>query len=108
MYKTKYMGEFIMENKDENKLNDRNSNLSLENRQKLILSGVIEVISFDSQKIDLTTVLGNLSIKGSDLKMNKLDVKNGDVIINGSIDSMAYSGKEVKKSKESIISRLFK
>ncbi|ACD22389.1 MULTISPECIES: sporulation protein YabP [Clostridium] len=97
-----------MENKDENKLNDRNSNLSLENRQKLILSGVIEVISFDSQKIDLTTVLGNLSIKGSDLKMNKLDVKNGDVIINGSIDSMAYSGKEVKKSKESIISRLFK
>ncbi|SJT98241.1 sporulation protein YabP [Clostridioides difficile] len=79
-----------MENKDENKLNDRNSNLSLENRQKLILSGVIEVISFDSQKIDLTTVLGNLSIKGSDLKMNKLDVKNGDVIINGSIDSMVY------------------
>ncbi|MGN2370229.1 sporulation protein YabP [Clostridium cagae] len=97
-----------MENKDENKLNDRNSNLSLENRQKLILSGVIEVISFDSQKIDLTTVLGNLSIKGSDLKMNKLDVKSGDVIINGSIDSMVYSGKEVKKSKESIISRLFK
>ncbi|ACD51466.1 sporulation protein YabP [Clostridium botulinum] len=97
-----------MENKDENKLNDRNSNLSLENRKKLILSGVIEVISFDSQKIDLTTVLGNLSIKGSDLKMNKLDVKNGDVIINGSIDSMVYNGKEVKKSKESIISRLFK
>ena len=97
-----------MENKDENKLNDKNSNLSLENRQKLILSGVIEVISFDSQKIDLTTVLGNLSIKGADLKMNKLDVKNGDVIINGSIDSMIYSGKEVKKSKESIISRLFK
>ncbi|NFG22429.1 sporulation protein YabP [Clostridium botulinum] len=97
-----------MENKDENKLNDRNSNLSLENRKKLILSGVIEVISFDSQKIDLTTVLGNLSIKGSDLKMNKLDVKNGDVIINGSIDSMGYNGKEVKKSKESIISRLFK
>ncbi len=81
---------------------------SLENRKKLILSGVIEVISFDSQKIDLTTVLGNLSIKGSDLKMNKLDVKNGDVIINGSIDSMVYNGKEVKKSKESIISRLFK
>ncbi len=97
-----------MENKDENKLNDRNSNLSLENRKKLILSGVIEVISFDSQKIDLTTVLGNLSIKGSDLKMNKLDVKNGDVIINGSIDSMVYNEKEVKKSKESIISRLFK
>lgn len=97
-----------MEKKIENKINDKNSSLSLENRQKLVLSGVIEVISFDSQKIDLTTQLGNLSIKGQELKMNKLDVKNGDVIINGNIDSMIYSGKEVKKSKESIINRLFK
>lgn len=97
-----------MEKKIENKINDKNSSLSLENRQKLVLSGVVEVISFDSQKIDLTTELGNLSIKGQELKMNKLDVKNGDVIINGNIDSMVYSRKEVKKSKESIISRLFK
>ncbi|MBW6411149.1 sporulation protein YabP [Clostridium weizhouense] len=97
-----------MEKKIENKINDKNSSLSLENREKLVLSGVIEVISFDSQKIDLTTELGNLSIKGQELKMNKLDVKNGDVIINGNIDSMIYSGKEVKKSKESIINRLFK
>lgn len=97
-----------MENKEGNKLNDKNSNLSLENRKKLTLSGVVEVISFDSQRIDLTTVLGNLSIKGDNLKMNKLDVKNGDVIINGNIDSMVYSGKEVKKSKESILSKLFK
>ncbi|GAA0078556.1 sporulation protein YabP [Clostridium sp. CTA-5] len=97
-----------MENKIENKINNKNSSLSLENRQRLVLSGVIEVISFDSQKIDLTTELGNLSIKGQELKMNKLDVKNGDVIINGNIDSMIYSGKEVKKSKESIINRLFK
>ncbi|SFC66922.1 sporulation protein YabP [Clostridium uliginosum] len=97
-----------MEKKVENKIDDKNSSLSLENRQKLTLSGVVEVISFDSQKIDLTTILGNLSIKGEELKMNKLDVKNGDIIINGSIASMIYSGKETKKSKESIITRLFK
>lgn len=97
-----------MEKRVENKVEDKKSNLSLENRKRLILSGVVEVISFDEEKIDLTTNLGNLTIKGEELKMNKLDVQNGDVIIVGSIVSMIYNGKQAKKSKESIISRLFK
>lgn len=97
-----------MEKKTENKIDDNKSNLMLENRKKLILSGVAEVISFDEQKIDLTTNLGNLTIKGEELKMNKLDVQNGDVIIVGSISSMIYNGKVSKKSNESIISKLFK
>lgn len=92
----------------ESKVEDKKSNLSLENRKKLTLSGVIEVISFDDEKIDLITNMGNLTIKGSDLKMNKLDVQNGDVVIVGCITSMVYTGKEIKKNKESIISKLFK
>jgi sporulation protein YabP len=102
------MEEFLMEKKIENKIEDTKSNLTLENRKKLTLSGVIEVISFDEQKIDLTTNLGNLSIKGEELKMNKLDVQNGDVIIVGNIFYMVYNGKVSKKSNESIISKLFK
>ena len=97
-----------MEKKIENKIEDNKSNLILESRKKLILSGVVEVVSFDEQKIDLTTKLGNLTIKGEELKMNKLDVQNGDVIIIGSILSMVYNGKVSKKSNESIISKLFK
>lgn len=92
----------------ESKIEDKKSSLSLENRKKLTLSGVIEVISFDDEKIDLITNLGNLTIKGADLKMNKLDVQNGDVVIVGCITSMVYTGKEIKKNKESIISKLFK
>lgn len=97
-----------MEKKTENKIDDNKSNLMLESRKKLILSGVVEVISFDEQKIDLTTNLGNLTIKGEELKMNKLDVQNGDVIIVGSISAIIYNGKVSKKSNESIISKLFK
>ena len=97
-----------MEKRVENKADDNKCNLFLENRKKLTLSGVIEVISFDEQKIDLTTNLGNLTIKGEELKMNKLDVQNGDVIIAGDIASIVYNGKISKKSNESIISRLFK
>lgn len=92
----------------ENKVEDKKSSLSLENRKKLTLSGVSEVLSFDDEKIDLTTKLGDLTIKGQDLKMNKLDVQNGDVVIVGCISSMVYTGKEIKKNKESILSKLFK
>ncbi len=97
-----------MEKRVENKVDDSKCNLFLENRKRLTLSGIIEVISFDEQKIDLTTRLGNLTIKGEGLKMNKLDVQNGDVIIAGDIASIVYNGKISKKSNESIISRLFK
>lgn len=97
-----------MEKKNENKLESPRGNIVLENRKKLSLTGVEEVISFDDEKILLNTKLGFLTIKGAELKMNKLDVQNGDVIISGTITSIVYSSKEVKKEKESIISRLFK
>lgn len=86
---------------------ENKSSLSLENRKNLILTGILEVISFDDEKISLNTKLGNLSIKGEGLKMNKLDVQNGDVIIIGTILSMIYSGKNIAKKKENIIKRLF-
>jgi sporulation protein YabP len=97
-----------MEKKIENKIEDPKSNIVLENRKKLTLMGAEEVISFDDEKILLNTKLGFLTIKGSELKMNKLDVQNGDLIIVGNISSIVYSGKELKKEKENIISRLFK
>lgn len=97
-----------MEKNIESKISDARGNIVLEDRKRLSLTGVEEVISFDDEKILLNTSLGALTIKGSELKMNKLDVQNGDVIIVGHISSMVYSGKEVKKEKENIITKLFK
>ena len=98
-----------MEKRVENsKLEDNRGNLILECRKKLTMTGIVEVKSFDEEKIMLNTKLGPLTIKGLGLKMNKLDVQNGDVIIVGEISAMIYSSKEIKKEKESIIGRLFK
>ena len=44
-------------------------NLILENREKLTISGVIDVLSFDDQIVILETELGMLTIKGEDLRM---------------------------------------
>ncbi|MDT8715747.1 sporulation protein YabP [Clostridium sp. 19966] len=97
-----------MELKKEIKVEEKKSNLTLENRKKLFLTGVAEVISFNEEKILLNTSLGMLAIKGVGLKMNKLDVQNGEVMISGTIDSCIYSGVVKKQDKESIISKLFR
>lgn len=96
-----------MENKKELKVEERKSNLALENRKKIVLTGVVEVLSFDEEKILLNTCLGMLTVKGDGLKMNKLDVQNGDVVIIGKISAMIYTG-EVKKQKENIFKKIFK
>ena len=97
-----------MEKRPEKSLQEYKSNLTLENRKLMTLTGVVEVISFDDEKILLNTQIGSLIIKGLELKMNKLDVQNGDVVIAGDIYYIVYSNKEVKKEKDSILARLFK
>ena len=52
-----------MEKKPDNIIQDNNkSSLNLENRKKLTLSGVVEVMSFDEEKIELTTKLDRKSV----------------------------------------------
>lgn len=94
--------------KDINAENSKKSLMTIENRKKLLLTGVSEVVSFNDEQIELNTNLGFLIIKGRELKMNKLDVQNGDIVIIGLINSCAYSGNDSKSNKDSIISRLFK
>lgn len=97
-----------MEAKKEIKIEEKKSNMILENRKRLSLTGIIEVISFNENVIMLNTCLGAMTIKGEGLRMNKLDVQNGDVIITGTINSCIYSGSEIKKDNESILRKLFK
>ena len=89
-------------NEKENK-----STLTLINRKKLSMSGILEVVSFKDAEIILKTSLGDMVIKGEDLKMNKLDVQNGDMVIIGEINSLLYTGRE-SGDKESILRKLFK
>ncbi len=82
-------------------------NLILENREKLTISGVIDVLSFDDQIVILETELGMLTIKGEDLRINKLSIDTQDVIIEGNIVALTYSDKEEKKNS-SLLGKIFK
>ena len=51
-------------------------NLILENREKLSVSGVLDVLSFDDQVVIMDTELGMLTVKGDNLRINKLSIDN--------------------------------
>ena len=56
-------------------------NLILENREKLTITGVVDVLSFDDQIVIVETQLGLLTVKGEDLRINKLSIDSLEVII---------------------------
>ena len=54
-------------------------NLILENREKLTITGVVDVLSFDDQIVIVETQLGLLTVKGEDLRINKLSIDSLEV-----------------------------
>ena len=84
-------------------------NLVLENREKLSISGVLDVLSFDDQIVILETELGLLTVKGENLRINKLSLDTADVIVDWEIYNLGYSEKELdKKSGGGILGKIFK
>jgi len=84
-------------------------NLILENREKLNISGVIDVESFNDEAVIVDTELGMLVIKGIDLHINKLNIDNSELGIEGEIISCEYSDRDGSRNKGgSFFARMFK
>ena len=84
-------------------------NIVLENREKLSVSGVNDVLSFDDQVVLVDTELGLLTVKGENIQINKLSLDTSEVIIEGEISCLNYSQKNQEKSSgTSLLSKIFK
>ncbi len=83
-------------------------NIILENRGKLSISGVIDVLSFDDQVIILETDLGLLTVKGENLRINKLSIDTSEVIVEGDISALVYSDKDIDNKGTSFLGKIFK
>ena len=94
---------------DDSKKINSFQNIVLENREKLNITGILDVFSFDDQIIIVETELGLLPIKGNDLKINKLSIDTSDFVVDGKINSLIYSDSDtsIKKNKN-ILSKIFK
>lgn len=84
-------------------------NIVLENREKLNVSGVNDVLSFDDQVVMIYTELGLLTVKGENIRINKLSLDTSEVIVDGEISSLTYSQKAPEKNGgTSLLSKIFK
>ena len=83
-------------------------NIVLENREKLNVSGVKDVLSFDDQMIIVQTTLGLLTIKGENLRVNKLNIDTSDFTVDVKISSLTYSNSEKFKEHTSFLGKIFK
>ena len=93
-----------MDDKNKNFL----QNIFLENREKLSITGVLDVFSFDDQIIIIETELGLLTIKGENLKITKLSLDTSDFMVEGLINNIFYSNNEPNKKNQSLLSKIFK
>ena len=82
-----------------NQIHSKPHNISLVNREKIDVSGVSDIVSFDENEIILNTSLGELSIDGDNLKITKLSIDDGIVEMTGRVIGLFYAGEAKKKSK---------
>ena len=80
--------------------------LILEDRERLSVSGVEEVESFDENAIVMHTNRGTLVIRGENLHIEKLSLDGGDLKVEGDVDSLTYE--DSGRDKGGLFSRLFR
>ncbi len=87
----------------------RNSDhkLTMLGREKLTVTGVEDVDSFDDDKVVAYTCDGVMTVKGADFRINRLNVEDGELEVEGDIDSIEYADGH-KSDKGSFFSKIFK
>lgn len=82
-------------------------NMILEDRRSLSVSGVEDVDSYDENTVVLFTQLGELTIRGKNLHISKLNVDTGELSMDGEIYAIVYS-EEAQKKQGGIFSKLLR
>ena len=71
-----------------------NHNIIVENRKKMTLTGVKDVLSFDEETVVLDTSLGRLTVKGSGLHIISFDTNRGGLSAEGRLYALVYTSDE--------------
>ena len=93
---------------EKKKLPETPHQLTLSNRNLLGVDGVINMGSFDEDKIILETSKGVLEIKGERLHVQQLNLDQGKVLLDGEFYSLAYVCDELSKKGKGFFSNLMK
>ncbi|MCR4426471.1 MAG: sporulation protein YabP [Firmicutes bacterium] len=71
----------------------------LVDREAMTVDGVLNVESFDDEEIILETNAGVLSVRGHDLHIKQLNLEDGNLEIDGLVESVDYSEDDRKRGR---------
>ena len=77
--------------------------IELHERSKMTLTGVNDVSEFSEDTVKLKTNMGAMTVKGTGLTISSLNTNDGNVEINGSINSIQYQTKQKSGFLESLL-----
>ena len=77
----------------------------LEGREKLSISGVVDVQSFDEDQVLLETVRGMLVVRGQGLHVERLQLEAGELIVEGEVGCLESA--DSVQPRGGFFSRLF-
>jgi len=81
----------------------------MKERKLMDISGIIKLLSFDSELFTIETTMGILSVKGNDLELKNLDLETGELSIVGYIIGYEYDDVQLDGlDSKGIFSKLFK
>lgn len=80
--------------------------LNLSERRVLSVSGVQDVDSFDETTVVIYTEQGELTVKGTGLHINRLNIETGDLTLEGHVESLVYA--EVHTRSGGFFGKLFR
>lgn len=65
--------------------------LALDERARMSVTGVEEIVRFDEETVVMRTVRGELSVHGRGLRVDMLDKSGGTLRLSGAVDELVYS-----------------
>lgn len=87
---------------------DRPHRVVIDQREKLNVTGVKDVDSFNENEIIFVTSCGAITITGEDLHISRLNLEDGQLIVEGRIQSLDYSDHEEQRQSGGFFKKMFK
>lgn len=89
--RTPYRGDERVPGMGESDAGGHSHSLTIANRERVHITGVIGVDSFDDEEVNLETEMGMLTIRGEELQIKQLDLEKGQFAVEGCVSALQYA-----------------
>ena len=93
---------------EEKKRSTSRHSLQVDRRENCVVTGLIDVISFDEESVIGETEMGVIIIRGGNLHVSRINLDSGELIVSGEIDGITYENPGGQAKAKSLLGRMFR